>query len=157
MGTCFSQDLPLTYLSLWSSHQFFIFNIPTYPTTSSIHSILTFLPSSLIQVCALRLFWYAPLFSLCRWPAHFNLIISIYLTISGNFYNWLVGMLLVSRSGLVEQDAVKVFHYYGFHLSSSFLMYNFKSFQGNNNVVVFPFPFQIFMQLANLWFIRLQG
>ena len=43
---------------------------------------------------------------------------------------WLVGMLLVSRSGLVEEDAVKVFHYCGFHLSSSFLMYNFKSFQG---------------------------
>ena len=35
---------------------------------------------------------------------------------------WLVGMLLVSRSGLVEDDAVEVFHYYGFHLSSSFLM-----------------------------------
>jgi hypothetical protein len=41
---------------------------------------------------------------------------------------WLVGMLLFSRSGLVEEDAVEVFHYYGFHLSSSFLMYNFKSF-----------------------------
>jgi hypothetical protein len=43
---------------------------------------------------------------------------------------WLVGMLLVSRSGLVEKDAVEVFHYYGFHLSSSFFMYNFKYFQG---------------------------
>ena len=43
---------------------------------------------------------------------------------------WLIGMLLVSRSGLVEEDAVEVFHYYGFHLSSSFLMYNFKYFQG---------------------------
>ena len=41
----------------------------------------------------------------------------------------LVGMLLVSRSGLVEEDAIEVFRYYGFHLSSSFLMYNFKSFQ----------------------------
>jgi hypothetical protein len=39
-------------------------------------------------------------------------------------------MLLVSRSELVEEDAVEVFHYYGFYLSSSFLMYNFKSFQG---------------------------
>ena len=44
--------------------------------------------------------------------------------------NLLVGMLLVSRSGLVEEDAVEVFHFDGFHLSSSFLMYNFKSFQG---------------------------
>ena len=43
---------------------------------------------------------------------------------------WLVDMLLVSRSGLVEEDTVEVFHYYGFHLSSSCLMYNFKSFQG---------------------------
>ena len=42
---------------------------------------------------------------------------------------WLVGTLLASRSGLVEEDAVEVFHYYGFHLSSSFLMYNFKNFQ----------------------------
>ena len=42
----------------------------------------------------------------------------------------LVGMLLVSRSGLVEDDAIEVFHYHGFRLSSSFLMYNFKSFQG---------------------------
>ena len=44
--------------------------------------------------------------------------------------HWLVGILLVSRSGLVEEDAVEVFHHYGFHLSSSFLMYNSKSFQG---------------------------
>jgi hypothetical protein len=45
-------------------------------------------------------------------------------------WSWLFGMLLVSRSGLVEEDAVEVFHYYSFHLSSSLLMYNFKSFQG---------------------------
>ena len=35
--------------------------------------------------------------------------------------SWLVGMLL---------GAVEMFHYYGFYLSSSFLMYNFMSFQG---------------------------
>jgi hypothetical protein len=70
----------------------------------------------------------------------------------------LVGMLLVSRSGLMEEDAVEVFHHYGFHLSSSFLMYNFKFFFMENNIVaVFPFPFHIFMPLANLQFIRLQG
>ena len=40
----------------------------------------------------------------------------------------LVGMLLVSKYGLMEEDAVEVLQYYGFHLSSSFLMYNFKSF-----------------------------
>ena len=27
----------------------------------------------------------------------------------------------------MEEDAVEVFHYYGFHLSSSFLMYNFNN------------------------------
>ena len=30
----------------------------------------------------------------------------------------MIGMLLVSRTGLVEEDAVEVFHYYGFNLSS---------------------------------------
>ena len=45
-------------------------------------------------------------------------------------FGWLVGMLLVSRSGLVEEDAVEVFHYCDFHLTASFLVYNFKSFQG---------------------------
>ena len=34
----------------------------------------------------------------------------------------LIGMLLVSRFGLVEEDADEVFHYYGFHLSSSLLI-----------------------------------
>ena len=29
--------------------------------------------------------------------------------------------------------------------------------ENNNNVVVLPFPFHIFMTLVNLWFIRLQG
>ena len=42
----------------------------------------------------------------------------------------LIGMLLVSRYGLMEENVVQVFHYYGFHLLSPFLMYNFKSFQG---------------------------
>ena len=36
--------------------------------------------------------------------------------------DWLIGMLLVSRSGLVEDNAVKMFHHYGVHLFSSFLM-----------------------------------
>ena len=29
-----------------------------------------------------------------------------------------IGMLLVSRFGLVEEDDVEVFHYYGLHFSS---------------------------------------
>ena len=33
-----------------------------------------------------------------------------------------IGMLLVSRSRLVEDDAVWVFHFYGYHLFSIFLM-----------------------------------
>ena len=36
--------------------------------------------------------------------------------------NWLIAVLLVSRSGLVEDGTVQVFYYYGFHSSSSFLM-----------------------------------
>ena len=35
--------------------------------------------------------------------------------------DWLICMLPFSWSGLVEEDAVEVFHYYGFYLSSSFL------------------------------------
>ena len=42
----------------------------------------------------------------------------------------LTGMLLVSRFGLVEEDAVEVFHYYEFHLSSSFLKYKFEVLSG---------------------------
>ena len=34
----------------------------------------------------------------------------------------LIGMLLVSRSGLVEENAVEVLHHYGVHLFSSFSM-----------------------------------
>ena len=34
----------------------------------------------------------------------------------------LIGMLLVSRSGLVEENAVELFHHYGAYLASSFLM-----------------------------------
>ena len=37
-----------------------------------------------------------------------------------------MGMLLVSRSELVEENAVEVFQYYGVHFSS-FLMQNLKS------------------------------
>ena len=56
-------------------------------------------------------------------------------------------MLLVSRSGLVEEDAVEVFHYSGFCF---FLDVKLPSlFRGNNNVVIVLFPFHIFMPLAN--------
>ena len=33
-----------------------------------------------------------------------------------------MGILLVSRSGLVEENAVEVFHHYGVHLFSFFLV-----------------------------------
>ena len=35
---------------------------------------------------------------------------------------WLVGMLLVSRSGLVKENADEVLHHYGFHLYFSYLI-----------------------------------
>jgi hypothetical protein len=36
------------------------------------------------------------------------------------------------------------------------IIYFISPFRKNNNVVVFPIPFHIFMPLANLWLIRLQ-
>jgi hypothetical protein len=38
-----------------------------------------------------------------------NLLLKLYII------SWMVGMLLVSRSGNVEEDASEEFHYYGFH------------------------------------------
>ena len=65
-----------------------------------------------------------------------------------------IGMLLVSKSGLVGGNAVGMFHHYCFDL----LLLNISSiFMENNNVVAFLFPFHISMPLANLWLIRLQG
>ena len=37
------------------------------------------------------------------------------------------------------------------------IIYSLSPFRENNNVVVFSIPFYIFMLLANLWLIRLQG
>ena len=42
---------------------------------------------------------------------------------------------------------MEVFHHYGFHLSSSFLMKRFVLLRKIINFVVFPFPFPIFMLL----------
>ena len=52
--------------------------------------------------------------------------------------SWLVGILLVSRSGLVEENAVEVFHHYGVHLSSSLLMQIFSWLAGLCYYVVKP-------------------
>jgi len=59
-------------------------------------------------------------------------------------------MLLVSMSGLVENNAVKVFHHYSVHLSFSFLVYNLTFIKENNNVIIFQFTFHIFLPLVNL-------
>ena len=66
-------------------------------------------------------------------------------------------VLLVSRSGLVEKNAVKVFHHYGVHLSSFLLDVKLRHFRENNNVVGFTFSFHTFMPLAYLRWIHLQG
>ena len=69
-----------------------------------------------------------------------------------------IRVLLAIKSGRVEDNAVEVFHHYDVHFFLLFLDVKFvKSFQGKNNVVVFQFPFHIFMPLINLWFISLQG
>ena len=39
-------------------------------------------------------------------------------------------MLLVSRSGLVEENAIEIFHHYGVQLSSSLLMQIFSWLAG---------------------------
>jgi len=53
----------------------------------------------------------------------------------------MIGMRLISKSGLVEEDGVEVFHYVGFHLYSSFLCKISRPFRKYNNVVEFPFFF----------------
>ena len=35
------------------------------------------------------------------------------------FFGWLIGMLLISRSELVEENAVEVFRHYSVHLPST--------------------------------------
>ena len=55
-------------------------------------------------------------------PVYGILLITMIFILFFPIFYWLVGMLLVSWSGLVEEDAVKVFHYNDFQVSSSFLM-----------------------------------
>ena len=74
-------------------------------------------------------------------------------TLAGRLIDWLI----VSRFGLVEENAVEVFHHYGVHLLSFSLCKISSHFRKISNVVVSPFLFHIFMPLVNLWFIRLQG
>ena len=70
--------------------------------------------------------------------------------------DWLIGILLVSKSGFVEVNAVQVFHHHGVHLTPLSWCKISSTFTENNNVVVLSFVFFIFMLLANLWLIRLQ-
>jgi len=44
--------------------------------------------------------------------------------------DWLIGILLISRSGLVEENAIEVIQNYGVHVSSAFFMCYLKSFLG---------------------------
>jgi hypothetical protein len=66
-----------------------------------------------------------------------------------------IGMLLVGRCRLVEEDAVEVFHSYGFSLVLFFLDVQFQVLSGkNNNGVVFPFPFHIFMPRPVYYYLK---
>ena len=69
----------------------------------------------------------------------------------------LIGMLLVSRSGVVEGDDAEVFILMVFTCSLLSWCNISSPIRENNNVVVFPFPSHIFIPLANLWLIRLKG
>ena len=69
----------------------------------------------------------------------------------------LIGMLLVSRSLLVEENAVEVLHERVF----TCLLLSWRKisspFWEINNVVVFLFPFHIFKPLTSLWFVHFLG
>ena len=55
---------------------------------------------------------------------------TIWKNTEGFVYDLVIGMLLVSRTGLVLENAVKVFHHFGVHLSSSLLMQIFSWLAG---------------------------
>ena len=60
-------------------------------------------------------------------------------------------MLLISRSmGLWK---ICISSLCSIDTSGRIIIYSLSPFRGNNNVVVFPIPFHIFIPLANLWFI----
>ena len=66
-------------------------------------------------------------------------------------------MPLVSRSGLVKENAIKVSITMVFTCPLLFWCKVSSPLKENFNVVIiFPFPFHIFMPFANLWIIRLQ-
>ena len=70
--------------------------------------------------------------------------------------DWLKGLLLVSRSGLVEENTVEVFH----HVFTCPLLPWCKissPFKQNNNVAVLPFPFHIVIPFVRMWFVRIWG
>ena len=64
---------------------------------------------------------------------------------------------LVSRSELMEENAAQVFITMMFTCPLLPCSKMLSPFRENNIVVVFPYPFHIFMLLANLWIIRFQG
>ena len=71
--------------------------------------------------------------------------------------DWFIHMLLVSRGGHVEEDAVDVFHHYMF-TCLLLLWCRIPILFGENNILeVLKFPFNNIKPLANLWFIRFQG
>ena len=103
--------------------------------------------------CSITMVFTFPLPSWHKFPVVWQRYVSMetmWKNTGGFVYDWLIAMLLV-RSALVEEDGAEVFHHYFVHLSCSFL----SEFQ-NNNVTVYPFPYHIFMPLANVWFICLR-
>jgi hypothetical protein len=58
-------------------------------------------------------------------------------------------MLLVSRPGLVKENAVLVFHHYDIHFPLLSWCKIPNPFREYNNVLAFTFPFHIFMPLAH--------
>ena len=83
--------------------------------------------------CSIAMVFICPLPSWCKfsvgWQGYVTME-TIWKNTGGFVYDWLIGMLLVSRSGHVEDNAVKLFHHYGVHLSSSLLMQIFSWLAG---------------------------
>ena len=71
------------------------------------------------------------------------------------YYKHIANMILLLLSKLSisrSQDLWKIRS-----VDKRTIIYSISLFRENNNVVVFPIPFHIFMPYANRWLIRLQG
>ena len=90
-----------------------------------------------------------------RSRVYLNKIIYIYTQVYTGIYQQvccLLAGLNLWQNMLLKCSSPMVFTFLLVRSKISFFFW-----ENNNNGIVFPFPFYIFMLIANLWFIRLQG